>query len=86
MAQHHAGRAVEAGQTADDAQVIGKMPVAVKLDKVGEYFVDVVQRVRALGVAGDLGDLPGREVAVDVFGELLAFLGELIDLVGNIDG
>jgi len=62
------------------------MPVAVKLHIVGEYFVDVIQRVRALGVAGDLGDLPGREVAVDVFGELLAFLGKLVDFVRDIDG
>ena len=55
------------------------MPVAVQFHKIGEDFVDVVQRVGTLGVAGDLGDLPGREVAVNVFGELLAFLGQLVD-------
>ena len=56
------------------------MPVAVQLDKMGEDFIDVVQRIRALGVPCNFGDLPGRQVAVDVFGELLAFLGQLVDL------
>jgi hypothetical protein len=36
-------------------------------------------------VAGDLGDLPRREVAVDVLGELLALLAELLDLFGDVD-
>jgi hypothetical protein len=31
-------------------------------------------------VARDLGDLPGRELGVDVLGELLALLAELVDL------
>jgi hypothetical protein len=36
-------------------------------------------------VARDLGDLPGRQVAVDVLGELLALLAELVDLFGDVD-
>ena len=50
------------------------MPIAVQFDKVGKDFADVVQRVRPLRVARYFGDLPGREVAVDVFDQLLAFL------------
>ena len=61
------------------------MPVAVHFDKVGEDFADVVQRVRALGVAGDLGDLPRRQIAVNVFGQLLALFGQLLDFFRNID-
>jgi hypothetical protein len=61
------------------------VPVAVQLDEVGEDFVDVVQRVGPLGVARDLGDLPGRQVAVDVLGELLALLAELVDLFRDVD-
>jgi hypothetical protein len=61
------------------------VPVAVQLDEVGEDFVDVVQRVGPLGVARDLGDLPGREVAVDVLGELLALLAELVNLLRDVD-
>jgi hypothetical protein len=36
-------------------------------------------------VARDLGDLPGRQVAVDVLGELQALLAELVDLFGDVD-
>jgi hypothetical protein len=36
VAQHHAGLAVEAGQTADDGLVIGKRAVAVQFLEVGE--------------------------------------------------
>ena len=35
-------------------------------------------------MAGNFGDLPGRELAVDVFGELQAFLGQLIDLARDV--
>ena len=62
------------------------MPVAMQFDKIGEYLADVVQRVGPLGMARNFGDLPGREHAVDIFGELLAFLGQLIDFFRNIDG
>jgi hypothetical protein len=33
----------------------------------------------------DLGDLPGRQVAVDVLGELLALFAELIDFFRDVD-
>jgi hypothetical protein len=36
VAQHHAGLAIEARQTAHDAQVVGEMAVAVQLDEVRE--------------------------------------------------
>ena len=62
------------------------MPVAVQFDEMGEDLVDVVQRVRALGVPRDLGDLPGRQVAVNVFGQLLALLGQLVDFGRDVYG
>ena len=79
LTQHHARGAVETRQTTDDAQVIGKVAVAMQLDKVGEYFLNVVQRVGALGVPSNFGDLPGRELAVDILGQLQAFFGQLVD-------
>ena len=85
VAQHHTGVAIEARQAAHNAQVVSKMPVAVQLDKVGKDVPNVVQRVRPFGVPGNLGDLPGRQNAVDVFGELLAFFGQLLDFFRNID-
>ena len=62
--------AAKARQAADDALVVGKVAVAVQLNEAGEQALDVVQRVGAVGVTGDFGDLPGREAAVDVLGEL----------------
>jgi len=85
VADHHARYAVEACETAHDRQVIRKMPVAVKLDEIGEDLVDVVERVGTLRMPCDLGDLPRRQVAVDVLGELLALLAELIDFFRNVD-
>src|SRR5512140_3428491 len=36
-------------------------------------------------MACDLGDLPRRQIAVDILGQLLALLAELIDLLGDVD-
>jgi len=85
LAQHHAGLAVEARQPADDALVVGKVAVAVQLDKMAKNFAHVIERVGALAVAGDLGHLPRREVGVEVFGELQAFFAQLFDLLRDID-
>lgn len=52
LPQHHAGRAIEARQAADDAQVAG-VPIAGEFDEQ-EYFVDIVQRVGTLGMAAIL--------------------------------
>ena len=35
-------------------------------------------------MARNFRDLPGRQVGIDVLGELLAFLAELVDLIGDI--
>ena len=78
LTHDHASVAIEASQTAHNAQVIRKMPVAMHLYKVGEDFVDVIKGVRALWVTCNLGDLPRCEVTVNIFGELLAFFGELV--------
>ena len=86
MAEHHAGLSVEARQAADDALVVREGAVAMQLVEIGEQLVDIVQRVRALGVARDLRDLPRAEAGVDVLGELQALLAQPFDLVGDVDG
>src|SRR3990167_3256625 len=60
-------------------------PIAVQLLPVGEDLGDVVQRVRPLRMARDLRHLPGRQVRVDVLGELLALFVEAADLFGDVD-
>jgi hypothetical protein len=59
MTDHHAGLAVEARQATDDGLVIRKVAVAVHFDKVGKALAHIVERIGTLGMAGDLGDLPG---------------------------
>ena len=84
LAQHHTSLAIEAGQTAHDGQVICKVAVTVHLHKIGEDAVDVIESVRTLGVTRNFGDLPGAQVAVNVFGQLLAFLTQLINFKGDV--
>ena len=59
LAQHHTGRAIEPRQAANQTQIVGKVPVTMQFNKIGENQANVIQRVRALGVAGNFGDLPG---------------------------
>ena len=54
--------------------------------EVRHQHADVVKRVRSLRVAGDLRDLPRRQLGVNIFGERLALLREFADLGRNIDG
>eukprot|EP00042_Codosiga_hollandica_P001261 m.925518 g.925518 ORF g.925518 m.925518 type:complete len:419 (-) comp132159_c0_seq1:150-1406(-) len=86
VADDHAGLAVEARNAANDGRVIREMAVAVQFLELGEDFRAVVQRLRPLRVAGDLIDLPRRHARVDLFGQLLAFLGEAVDLFRDVDG
>ncbi len=84
LAQHHAGVAIETRQAAHDRQVVRIVAVAVQFNEVGEDVAHVVERVGALGVAGNLGDLPRAQIAVDVLGELLALFAELVDFFRDI--
>ncbi len=86
MANDHAGRAVETRQAAHDGLVVGVHAVAVQFVEIGEHFAHVVQRVGTLGMAGDQGRLPRRELGVDFLGQGLALLLQTSDLVGDVYG
>jgi len=85
LADDHAGLAIESRQATDDRQVVCIRPVTVQFHEVGEQIGHVVERVGALRVARDLRHLPGCQVRVDVLGQLLAFLVQPVDLVGDVD-
>ena len=53
--------------------------------EIGEDFAHVIKRVGALRVARDQRRLPGRELGVDFFGQILAFLLQTSDFVGDVD-
>ena len=79
MTDDHTRRTVETRQATHDRQVVGKVSIAVHFHKVGENFTDVIQGVGALGMTGNFGHLPGRQVRINVFGQLMALFAELVD-------
>src|SRR5579884_44170 len=58
VADERDGAAVEAAQPRDERAVVGAAPVAVQLDPVVEDARDVVERVRPVGMAGELDRPP----------------------------
>ena len=84
MADDHAGLAVEAGEAADDGLVIAKIAVAMQLFEVREHMFHVIKGIRPLGMTRDEGDLPRRELAVDVLGQGLALDFQAADLFRDI--
>ena len=54
--------------------------------EIGEALADVVQRVGAVGVAREFGDLPRGELGVDVARELLALALEQGDFLADVHG
>ena len=53
--------------------------------KSAQHGVDVIERVGTVRVAGELRDLPGREVGEDAHGELAALRLQAADLVVQVD-
>ena len=68
MANHHHALAVKTRQAAHNGGIIGKSTVAVQLFKIGAQGVDIIQGVRALGMARHLRHLHRREFAENRFG------------------
>ena len=58
--------AMEAGHAADDGGIIAEAAVAVNLAEIGEHALDVVERLRTLGMARQFSFLPGGVGSVDL--------------------
>ena len=58
MPDHHHGVTAKTRETADNRRIITVAAVAVQLIEIGEHHPDVVERIRAVRVAGHLGNLP----------------------------
>src|SRR2546422_5789215 len=68
VADEHDRPTVEAADPADDRRVVRAGPIAVQLDEVIEQPFDIVERVRPLGMAGELDrapDLLPRRLGLD---------------------
>ena len=81
---HHRD-AAEPRPAAHDRRVVHVEPVAVELDEVGEDGAEVVERVRAAGVAGDHDPLDGREVPVDLRPQRLELALQPLELAVDVD-
>ena len=85
VADDNAGLAVEAREATDDRLVVGVAAVAVQLFEIGEDQLGIIERVRTLRMARDLGNLPRAELGVEILGQRLALALEPLDLVGDVD-
>src|SRR5262249_46041963 len=75
----------DAGQPANDSQVVGIHAIAVKLVELAADGADVVECIRTMGMAGELRDLPGSEARKNARGELPALRLEASDFLLDVD-
>jgi hypothetical protein len=85
MADHHHRAPPEAGQPALDGAVVAEDAVAREGRIVVEQRGDVVAEMRPLGMARDLGLLPGRELGIGLAQQLLGARLEAGDLLRQIE-
>src|SRR6185369_4279337 len=57
----------------------------MQLVEVAEDRLDIIQRVGTVWMAGELGDLPGRETGKDAGRELPALRLQPVDLILDVD-
>ena len=79
MSDHNNRLAAEAREAAEDGVIVHELAVAGEFDELIEQLLDIVEEVRALGMAGDLRLLPGRKVRVDLLELLVRLLAQLAD-------
>ncbi len=72
---------IQPRESADHGPIIGKKPVAVQFGEVAERHLQIVQRVGAFGMPGQLHPLPGGQIGknlaprfLDLFFDLPGFL------------
>jgi hypothetical protein len=76
--------AAEAAEAADDRRVLAVFAIAGQRDEIGDEPGDVVEAVRPLRMAGDLGLLPGCQLGVEFLERLRRLAFDAGDLL--VDG
>ena len=71
MAHNQHGHASEPAETADYGLIIGKTAVTAQLDKLFDQPVDIVDEVRPLRMAGDLGLLPRVKMGIGLVAQFI---------------
>jgi hypothetical protein len=85
VADHHHRAAAKAREAALDGAIVAERPIASERRVVLEEALGVVREMRPLGVAGDLGLLPGVELGVGLAQQLLGACLEPRDLVPKLE-
>ena len=80
MAQDGHGESLVGREASHDGGVVGEFPVAVDLHPIGEEHLNVIEGVRTLRMARDLGFLPGAQMGVNLAAEVLKLAPEPLDL------
>ena len=84
-ADDHDAVFAQLGKTADHRAVLGEQAVAVQFLKIRESVLDVIQRVRPLGMARELDALPGGEVQENLPAGFLQFFFDELDFLLEAD-
>ena len=66
MAEHRDFFSLKTRHTADESGIVAEKAVAVDLAPVGENAFDVIERIRTLRVARQLGLLPGIHLRMEL--------------------
>ena len=66
VANERDGPAFVEGQAGHDGRIVPEPPVAMHLHEIREQVREIVQRIRPLGVAGELDDVDGRQLRGDL--------------------
>ena len=85
LADHHHRLAIDARQSTDDGRVIGKGTVAGQFFELIADQAQVVQRIRALRVSGELRHLPGGQCLEDLGRSYLELVLQLGDFLVDIE-
>ena len=79
------GNILKAADTANHSLIVAKQAVAAERGKIFNQGMNIIQAVRALGMAGNLKFLPRGQVSVCQLDLFFEFLFQTVNLLGDID-
>ena len=82
--QRHNGTAAKPAHTANDGGVVGERAITREGREVRDQSIDIARGLRTVGMAGDLGFLPGRQLAIDGPQLTVRGGGQPGDLIGDV--
>ena len=85
LANKHHLPAAHGRETANHRLVVLEAPVAVQLLEILAGKGNVIQRVGALGMPGDLDDLIRRQLGIDFGAERVSLFDQAFDLGGSVN-